>query len=73
MNPKDQTSRLPILAGLAEASRILGVSRQRVHQLSKTPEFPIMVARLSMGPIWLRGEIVTYALMRNRMPGPKKQ
>lgn len=64
----------PMLAGGTEAAEILGVSRQRVHQLAtEHPDFPAPVARLSCGSIWLRGEIVWFARNWSRKPGrPRK-
>jgi predicted DNA-binding transcriptional regulator AlpA len=38
--------------GVTEVAQRLGVSRQRVHQLRSTPDFPDPVAMLAAGPIW---------------------
>jgi len=39
--------------GMAELSRRLGVSRQRVHQLRRTyKDFPEPVAQLACGDVW---------------------
>lgn len=44
---------LEALVGVAEISEILGVSRQRVHQIAKEHEdFPSPVADLTAGRIW---------------------
>jgi predicted DNA-binding transcriptional regulator AlpA len=40
------------LVGLSEIAGLLGVSRQRVHQLAAHPGFPEPVARLRAGPVW---------------------
>jgi hypothetical protein len=43
---------VPELVGLSEVAGILGVTRQRVAQLAKQPEFPLPVAKLAMGPVF---------------------
>lgn len=40
------------LLGAAELSKLLGVSRQRVSQLTVKPWFPPPVTRLAMGAVW---------------------
>lgn len=47
----------PSLVGLAEVAEILGVNRQRAHQIAYTKGFPDPVARLAMGPVWLREDV----------------
>lgn len=43
----------PQLASAADVATILGVTRQRVHQLAtEHPRFPAAYARLATGPIW---------------------
>lgn len=53
----------PILdaMGAAEIARHLGVSRQRVQQLVRTPGFPAPIAVLDMGKVWDAGEIREWA------------
>jgi hypothetical protein len=43
---------VPELFGPFEIARLLGVSRQRVAQLIKNDDFPAMVAKLAMGPVF---------------------
>lgn len=45
------------VVGTAEVASMLGVSRQRVLQLSKAEAFPAPLARLSMGNVWLAEDI----------------
>lgn len=45
------------LVGAAEIAIMLGVSKQRVHQLAAAASFPEPVAVLSAGTIWLRSDI----------------
>jgi len=54
--------------GVGEAAAILGVSKQRVHQLTTAPGFPEPVLRLKATPVWRRGDIVEFAAQR-RGPG----
>ncbi len=49
------------LMGTSEVAALLGVSRQRVQQLSKTEQFPEPVARLAAGPIWEREDVERWA------------
>lgn len=75
MTTEEQDRRLaepliPALVGAADAAEILGVSRQRVHQLhTENPRFPEPVAQLRMGPIWLRASIEAFARSWSRKPG----
>jgi predicted DNA-binding transcriptional regulator AlpA len=60
--------------GAAEIARILGVSRQRVHELRRThADFPDPLATLSQGAIWDRDEIQNWASHRDRRPGRKSE
>lgn len=40
---------------------MLGVSRQRVQQLTSKPDFPQPVAELKAGKVWLRSAVVRWA------------
>lgn len=56
----------PELSGAAEIAKILGVSRQRVSQITadearKTNGFPEPWTRLAMGSIWLAEEVREWA------------
>ena len=53
------------LVGTAEVALMLGVSRQRVLQLTRTEGFPMPLARLSMGNVWLAEDIRAW-LQRRR-------
>ena len=56
------------LVGLAEVMAILGVSRQRTHELVDSRSFPKPVATLHRGRIWLKGEVEAW----NRARPPRK-
>lgn len=60
---------VPPLAGAHEAARILGVSKQRVHQLQERADFPAPVVRLAATPVWLVSDIEHFAAGRVTRPG----
>lgn len=45
---------------------MLGVSRQRVSQLSATAEFPAPEAELASGRVWLRDDVEEWIRARGR-------
>ncbi len=50
------------LVGVTEIAAMLGVSRQRVHQLTKEdPDFPRPAAVLSAGGVWERKAVEEWA------------
>jgi predicted DNA-binding transcriptional regulator AlpA len=56
------------LVGVAEIAEMLGVSRQRVHQIIREDEaFPHAVAELSAGKIWQRSDVERW-LKRSGRP-----
>jgi predicted DNA-binding transcriptional regulator AlpA len=55
------------LLGSAEVAEMLGVSRQRVHQLVTRSDFPEPVAVLSGGRIWRRGDVEAWARRTGRI------
>lgn len=61
---------VPDLAGLAEVAAILGVSKQRVRELAeRDATFPLPVAELSGGAIYLKSMIEEFNKRWNRQPG----
>jgi predicted DNA-binding transcriptional regulator AlpA len=57
------------LVGVAEIAEMLGVTRQRVHQLMQLEGFPEPTAELSAGRIWLRTDVEKWARRTGRLPG----
>jgi predicted DNA-binding transcriptional regulator AlpA len=56
------------LIGIFEISALLGVSRQRVDQITRTdPAFPSPVAELHAGRVWLRSDVEEWARMTGRI------
>ncbi len=61
------------LVGAAEIAGLLGVSRQRVTQLTGRPDFPAPVAVLAMGKVWRLDEVEDWIEERDRRLGRRKQ
>lgn len=60
------------LVGTTEIAELLGVTRQRVHQLASSPDFPRPEIELSAGKIWTREAIEGWLdSRRDRFSGPK--
>ena len=60
----------PDLLAAGDVGGVLGVSRQRVHQLaSEHTRFPAPYLRLSSGPVWTRPAIEYFAAHWDRRPG----
>ena len=55
------------LMGTAEIAKLLGVSRQRVSQLSHSDGFPEPVARLAAGPVWQTADVERWARETGRI------
>lgn len=68
------TPNYPNLVSGPEAATILGVNRQRLHQLATGHrDFPEPLYRLGVGSLWLRQSIETFARNWDRRPGrPRK-
>lgn len=55
------------LVGVAEIAEMLGLTKQRVNQLSREPGFPPPEAVLSAGKIWRRDVIERWARKAGRL------
>lgn len=65
-----QVPTIPPLMGAAEVADLLGVSRQRVHQLAAShSRFPKPVVQVRMGPLWAAVSIEAFAGTWERRPG----
>ncbi len=68
-----QESGIPLLVGITEVADLLGVSKQRAWELSKTPDFPHPYVELAAGPVWNRYAVARFKERWPRRPGrPKK-
>jgi prophage regulatory protein len=57
------------LVGVHEIAELLGVSRQRVDEITRTiATFPAPIASLRGGRVWKRAEIVAWARKTGRIP-----
>jgi prophage regulatory protein len=54
------------LLGTHELAALLGVSRQRAHQLAAHPTFPAPAADLRIGRVWRTDDIRAWASDRGR-------
>ena len=55
------------LVGVAEIAQMLGVTRQRVNQLVREPDFPAPEAKLTAGRIWKRVDVEAWARRTGRL------
>ncbi len=62
-------SNVPELLGVSEVADALGVSKQRVAELSESASFPSPIVRLRAGPIWERSAIARFLGQWARKPG----
>ena len=61
---------IPTLLGASEVAELLGVSRQRVHQLHRgNAAFPAPLVEVAMGPLWDEQAIDKFADNWDRKPG----
>lgn len=58
---------LPSCIGVGEAAEILGVSKQRVHQLTRESGFPKPVFRLKATPVWRETDVRRLAQQRAKL------
>ena len=62
------------LVGVQEIAEMIGVTRQRIHAISRTHEdFPKPVAELAAGRIWTRKEIEEWARRTGRFTRKNKR
>jgi len=58
----------PEVVGAAEIADMLGVSRQRISQLTTQAGFPEPWLRLRMGKIWLTSDVQEWARRTRSTP-----
>lgn len=64
----------PEVLGTTEVAELLGVTRQRLHQLRSTGRFPAPMVDLAATPLWLKTTIDSFLETWNRSGGrPKAQ
>lgn len=60
---------MPTLVGASEVAAMLGVTRQRVHQLRGHPAFPEPLVEVAMGPLWDERAVEKFGRVWERKPG----
>lgn len=60
---------LPVLVGASEVAALLGVSRQRVHQLREHEGFPVPLVEVAMGLLWDERAVLKFDRDWARRPG----
>lgn len=70
-----RSSNIPDLVSATEAGEMLGVSRQRIHQLhAEHRGFPSPLYELRTGPLWTATAIESFASEWERKPGrPRRE
>jgi hypothetical protein len=63
---EDDSLPMPPCVGVGEAAELLGVSKQRVHQLARTSSFPPPIFRLRATPVWREADVLRFANHRAR-------
>lgn len=61
--------RIPQMMGVAEVAEHLGVSKQRVSELSRAQNFPRPIIALAAGPVWLASSIDAFVASWPRKAG----
>jgi predicted DNA-binding transcriptional regulator AlpA len=56
------------LMSTVEIAELLGVTRQRVDQLSRTDQFPEPAAELAVGRVWTKADVIAWAKHTGRLP-----
>jgi hypothetical protein len=59
----------PALVGAQEVTEMLGVSRQRLHELRSSGRFPGPIYQLAATPVWLQSAIESFLEAWDRRPG----
>lgn len=55
------------LMGVAEIAELLGLTRQRVHQLRQIEGFPEPTSVLAIGPVWESADVERWARETGRL------
>jgi hypothetical protein len=55
-----ERTNFPEIVGTSEAAELLGISRQRIHELRTAGRFPTPTVEFAAGPIWLRPAIDAF-------------
>jgi hypothetical protein len=70
---RDRQLAVPDLIGVAEIAVSLSVSKSRASRLARSRAFPLPVATLSSGPVWVRATVDKWALDWRRRSGRRRR
>lgn len=65
-----ETMSLAETLGSAEVCEVLGITRQRLHQLRQSGRFPEPDRELTATPLWMRSTLKDFTVGWRRTPGP---
>jgi predicted DNA-binding transcriptional regulator AlpA len=64
-----EVSNFPSILGTTEVTELLGVSRQRLHELRNTGRFPAPAYEVAATPLWIRSTVDSFLVGWERKPG----
>jgi predicted DNA-binding transcriptional regulator AlpA len=64
-----EVSNFPNILGTTEVTEMLGVSRQRLHELRSLGRFPEPMVELAATPLWIRSTVDSFLAGWSRKPG----
>lgn len=64
-----EVSNFPDMLGTTEVTELLGVSRQRLHELRNSGRFPAPAYELAATPLWIRSTVDSFVAGWSRKPG----
>jgi predicted DNA-binding transcriptional regulator AlpA len=62
-------SNFPDVVGSQEVTEMLGITRQRFHELRSSGRFPEPIIHLAATPVWMRAAVTTFTSEWDRRPG----
>jgi hypothetical protein len=70
---RDRHLAFPDLVGVAEIAASLGVSKSRASRLAGSRAFPLPIAKLSSGPVWVKATVDRWSTDWRRRPGRRRR
>jgi len=64
-----EVSNFPSILGTTEVTELLGVSRQRLHELRNSRRFPAPAYEVAATPLWIRSTVDSFLAGWERKPG----
>jgi predicted DNA-binding transcriptional regulator AlpA len=64
-----EVSNFPDVLGTTEVAELLGITRQRLHQLRSAGRFPEPIRDLAATPLWIRATVDSFVAGWDRTPG----